>query len=278
MCTDYWFDVILTVPNWLTEYLPETPEPIIKFFSHDYIDNYRFKPTEPIITEQQMITYLDDNGIETNQCTIVQRPKTNAYEAIIRGQQLYRIHWIVECEFDEERCYVRVPKEAREFIDEVHRVTHENSFTTMEIAHSNDSWEDSWIHKHISYAEFRAQALCNEADTLLASVDQTIKESLDKNISDVRQTLQKQTESLRDGLFRQHGSLLQEVKAFEDRVKKTMSRPKETVNYESVIEELTKKNTALMETVKNDKIYMSALFVGQLFIIALLMIHVFTFR
>lgn len=278
MCTDYWFDVILTIPGWIAEYLPETPEPIVKFFNHDRINNYRFKPTEPIITEQQMLTYLGDNRIDTSQCTIIQRPKTNAYEAIIRGHQMYRIHWIVECEFDEERCYVRIPKEAREFIDEVHRVTHDNSFTALEIAHSNDSWTDSWIHKHVSYAEFRAQALCNEADKLLESVDRTIKDSLDRNIKDVRQSLQKQTESLRDGLFRQHGSLLKEVKAFEDRVRKAMSGSKETVNYESIIDELTTKNESLMETVKRDKLYMTGLFVVQLFVIAVLMIRVFDVR
>ena len=278
MCTEYWFDVLLTIPDFLVGELPETPEPIVKFFTHDYINNYRFRPTDPIISEQQMKTYLEDNGINLERCTIMQRPKSNTYEAIINGYQLYRVHWIVECEFDEEKCYVKIPKKAREFIDEVHRITHENSFTKMEIAHSNMSWEDSWIHKHISYAEFRAQALCNEADSLLDSVDRTIKESLDRNINDVRQSLQKQSDSLRDSLFRQHGALLQDVRAFEDRVKKTLSKPNEIINYESVIEELTKKNTELMETIKNDKTHIMILFFGQLFVIAMLRVHVFSFR
>ena len=278
MCTEYWFDVFLTIPDYLVDSLPETPEPIVKFFTHDYINNYRFKPTDPIISEPQMIAYLKDNGIKLERCTIMQRSKTNTYEAIINGYQIYRVHWIVECEFDEEKCYVKIPKKAREFIDEVHRITHENSFTNMEIAHSNMSWEDSWIHKRVSYAEFRAQALCNEADSLLGSVDCTIKEALDRNINDVRQSLQKQSESLRDSMYRQHGALLQEVRSFEERVKKTLSGPKETIDYEIAIKELTRKNTELMETIKNDKTHMMLLFFGQLVVIVVLLVHMFSFH
>ena len=278
MCTDYWFDVLLTIPDWLRDDLPETPEPDVKFFYDTYLDNFRYKPKDPIISEQQMRAFLDENGIELDKCTIIQRPKTNTYEAVIKGHQIYRIHYVIECEYDEEKCMVIIPKTARLFLEEIYKATEENNFTELELTHSIDPWQDSWIHKRISYSEFRAHALCNQADALLDGFDDRVDGIIEKNITSIKNRLNKQIEDLRDGLFNQHGALLKDVKQFEDRIKKTLTKPKETVNYEAVIEELTKKNESLMKTVENNKMYMMVLFVGQLFVVGLLLIHLFSFR
>ena len=278
MCTDYWFDVVLTIPDWMRDNLPETPEPDVKFFYDTYLDNYRYKPKEPIISEKQMKAFLEENGLELDKCTIIQRPKTNTYEALIKGYQLYRVHYVVECKYDEEKCMVIIPKTARLFIEEIYKATEENSFTELNLTHSIDPWEDSWIHKRVSYSEFRAHALCNQADAILDGFNDKVNEIIDKNITSVRNQLNKQMENIRDGLFVQHGALLKDVKQFEDRIKKSVTKPKETVNYESIIEELTKKNDSLIETVKSDKLYMVILFMGQLCILALLLVHLFTFR
>lgn len=278
MCTDYWFDVLLTIPDWMRDDLPETPEPEVKFFYDTYLDNFRYKPNDPIISEQQMRAFLYENGIELDKCTIIQRSKTNTYEALIKGRQLYRVHYVIECKYDEEKCVVVIPKTARLFLEEIYKSTEENSLTTLELTHSIDPWQDSWIHKRISYSEFRAHALCNQADAILEGFDDKVNGIIERNITLVKNQLNKQMENLRDGLFTQHGSLLKDVKQFEDRVKKSLTKPKETVNYEAAIEELIKKNEALMKTVKNDKLRTMALFVCQLFVVALLLIHLFSFR
>ena len=278
MTADYWFDVILTIPDWMVSDLPVTPEPIVSFMHDDYINNYRYKPTEPIISEAQLRAFLEDNGIETDKCMIMQKPRVNEFEAIINGNQVYRIHWVIECEFDEEKCVVIIPKEARLFLDEVHKVTHENSLTILEITHSIAPWEDSWIHKRISYSEFKAHALCNEADALLESIDGTIKEVVDKNIKDIKIQMNKSIETLRDSIYRQHGALLKDVNSFKDRMKKSISVSQKTINYEHIIEDLTKKNAELVNEIKNNKLYLSVMIVVQISMIALLMFHFFTFR
>lgn len=278
MCTDYWFDVLLTIPDWLRKDLPETPEPDVKFFYDTYIDNFRYKPEDPIISEPQMRAFLDENGIKLDKCTIIQRPKSDTYEALIKGHQIYRIHYVIECGYDEEKCMVIIPKTARLFLEDLYKATEENNLTTLELTHSIDPWQDSWIHKRISYSEFRAHALCNQADALLDGFDDRINGIIEKNTSAFMNRLNKQMENLRDGLFTQHGALLKDVKQFEDRIKKTIAKPRETVDYEAVIDELTKKNESLMKTVENDKQYMMLLFVGQLFIVGLLLFHMFSFR
>lgn len=278
MCTDYWFDVLLTIPDWMREDLPETPEPEVKFFFDTYLDNFRYKPKDPIISEPQMKAFLEENGLELDKCTIIQRPKTNAYEALIKGHQIYRVHWVIECEFDEEKHMVIIPKAARLFIEEVYKATEENSLTSLDITHSIDPWEDSWIHKRVSYSEFRAHALCNKADAILDGFDEKINESIDKNITNIRSQMIKQMENLRDGLFTQHGSLLKEVKAFEERIKKTVSKPQQTFDYEKTIEELTQKNDKLTNELKSNKLSMFVILIGQIGLIFLLMLHYFTFK
>lgn len=278
MCTDYWFDVLLTIPDWLRKDLPETPEPDVKFFYDTYIDNFRYKPEDPIISEQQMRAFLNENGIKLDKCTIIQRPKSNTYEALIKGHQMYRIHYVIECKYDEEKCVVIIPKTARLFLEEIYKATEENSLMTLELTHSIDPWQDSWIHKRISYSEFRAHALCNQVDALLDGFDDKVNGIIENNMISFKNILNKQIENLRDGLFTQHGALLKDVKQFEDRIKKSLTKPKETVNYETAIEELTKKNESLIKTIENDKLYMTVLFIGQLFIVGLMLFHLFSFR
>jgi hypothetical protein len=256
--------------------LPETPEPVVKFFYDTYLDNFRYKPQDSIISERQMRAFLDENGIELDKCTIIQRPKTNTYEALIKGRQIYRIHYVIECKYDEEKCVVIIPKTARLFLEEIYKATEENSLTALELTHSIDPWQNSWIHKRISYSEFRAHALCNQADAILDGFDGKVNEVIEKNISLIKNQLNKQMENLRNSLFTQHGALLKDVKQFEDRVKKSLTKPKETVKYETIIKELTKKNESLMKTVKNDKLYMTVLFVVQLFIVGLVLVHMFS--
>lgn len=278
MCTDYWFDVLLTIPDWMRDDLPETPEPEVKFFYDTYLDNFRYKPKDPITTEALMKAFLKDNGLELDNCTIIQRPKTNTFEALIKGNQIYRVHYVVECEYDEEKHVVIIPKTARLFLDEVYKATEENSFTTLELTHSIDPWENSWIHKRVSYSEFRAHALCNEADSILEEFDEKVNETIDKNITTIKTQLTKQLEYMRDSLFVQHGNLLKDVKAFEERIKKTISKSQQQIDYEKVVDELITKNDKLMNEIRNNKIHMMVLFIGQLFCITLLMLHYFTFR
>ena len=275
MCTEYWFDVLLTIPDWLREYLPETPEPDVKFFYDTTIDNYRYKPSDPIIREQQLRAFLTENRIDPDKCTIIQRPKTNTYEAIIKGHQIYRVHYVVECEYDEDKCMVIIPKTARLFLEDIYKATEDNSLTALELTHSIDPWQDSWIHKRVSYSEFRAHALCNQADAILDGFDERVNGIIEKNIITVKNQLNKQMENLRNGLFNQHGALLKDVKQFEDRVKKTLNKFKETSNYETIIEELTKKNDALMKTVENNKLHMNLLSVVLLIVVGLLVYQLF---
>ena len=275
MCTEYWFDVLLTIPDWLREYLPETPEPDVKFFYDTTIDNYRYKPSDPIISERQLRAFLTENRIDPDKCTIIQRPKTNTYEAIIKGHQIYRVHYVVECEYDEDKCMVIIPKTARLFLEDIYKATEDNSLTALELTHSIDPWQDSWIHKRVSYSEFRAHALCNQADAILDGFDERVNGIIEKNIITVKNQLNKQMENLRNGLFNQHGALLKDVKQFEDRVKKTLNKFKETSNYETIIEELTKKNDALMKTVENNKLHMNLLSVVLLIVVGLLVYQLF---
>lgn len=279
MCTDYYFDVILTIPDWLRDELPETPEPDVKFFTDSYIDNYRFKPKDPITTKQMMRTYLDDNGLDLDKCTLVQRPKTNGYEAIINGYQLYRVHWIIECDFDEEKCYVTIPETASNFIDEIYHITHENCFTNLEIMHSMDPWEDSWIHKRVSYAEFHAQALCNKADAILNNVERNISERVASTMDDLRAQMNKQAQTMRDGLYIQHGTLLKDVKSFEERVKKTLASKEERENNQTemnALNDMLNRNRLMSQQLKKTRLINILLMVVQICMIILLMMHYFT--
>ena len=281
MCTDYYFDIILTIPEWLRDELPETPEPDVKFFTDTYIDNYRFKPKDPITTDPLMRTYLEDNGLDLDNCTLMQRPKTNDYEAIINGYQIYRVHWIIECGFDEENCYVTIPETASSFIDEVYRATHENCFTNLEIMHSMDPWEDSWIHKRISYAEFHAQALCNKADALLNNIERNISERVTSTMDDLRSQMKKQAQTMRDGLYIQHGALLKDVKAFEERVKKTLASKEEPKNNQTemnTLKDMLNRNQLMSQQLKENRIINISLMVIQICVIFLLMLHYFTFN
>lgn len=281
MCSDYCFDVVLTVPLAFREYLPETPEPIVKFLTDTYINAYRFKPTDNIINEAQMREYLKDNDIDVDKCSIIQRPKTNTYEALISGQQIYRIHWIIECEFDEDKCYMIIPKEAREFIDRVHEVIEENNIATLEIMNNSLPWNDSWIHKKISYAEFRSQGLCNRADEILDTFEQYTKEIVQDTLSKIKIGIDKRFTTTESTIFMQQGNLLRELKQFKEYVKKQLTKvetPKEIIDYTKQIEELTKNNKTLTKELKTDRLMVFCLTVMQVFIVALLMFHYFTFK
>ena len=281
MCSDYCFDVVLTIPSAFREDLPETPEPIVKFLADSYINAYRFKPTDNIISDEQMRAYLKDNWINADNCSIIQRPKTNAYEAMINGQQIYRIHWLIECEFDEDKCYMIIPKEAREFIDSVHEVIHENNISTLEIMNNSLPWDDSWIHKKISYAEFRAQGLCNKADELFDTVEENIEKTVQTTLSEIKTSIDKRFKNTESSLFMQQGNLLREVKQFKEYVKKQLIKtetPKNAINYTKHIEELTKNNETLTNELKTNRLTIFCLTIIQVFIVGLLMLHYFTFK
>lgn len=281
MCSDYCFDVILTVPEVFCEDLPEAPEPVVKFLTNTYINVYRFKPTDDIISEKQMRDYLKDNQINTDKCSIIQRPKTNTFEALINGYQMYRVHWLIECEFDEERHYMIIPKVAREFIDSVHEIIHENTLATLDIMNNSLPWEDSWIYKKVSYAEFRAHALCNHADEIFDNLEQKNNETIQTALKNIQTSLDKRIKNIDSSIYVQHSNLLQDVKRFEERIKKQLSkleRPKETIDYEAQIEELIHDNAALTEELKTNRLSMVCLTMVQVLVIALLMIHYFTFK
>lgn len=281
MCSDYCFDVILTIPSAFREDLPETPEPTVKFLTDSYINAYRFKPTDTIISEAQMRSYLKDNWIDVDNCSIIQRPKTNAYEAMINGLQIYRVHWLIECEFDEDKCYMIIPKEAREFIDSIHEIIHENNIAILEIMNNSLPWDDSWIHKKISYAEFRAQGLCNRADEIIDTFEQNTKEIIQDNLSNIQLGFNKRFKNMEDSLFTQHGSLLRDVNQFKEYVKKQLVKaetPKEIIDYTKQIEELTKNNETLTNELKSNRLTVFCLTIVQISIVALLMLHYFTFK
>lgn len=281
MCSDYCFDIILTIPEVFCEDLPETPEPTVKFLTNTYINAYRFKPTDDIISITQMRAYLKDNGIDDNKCSIIKRPKTGTYEAIINGHQIYRVHWIIECEFDEDKCYMIIPKEARKFVDRVHEIIHENTIATLEIMNNSTPWEDSWIHKKISYAEFRAQGLCNRTDEIINAFEQNAKEIVQDNLSSFKLGFDRRFKNVEDNLFIQHGNLLRDVKQFKEYVKKQLAKaetPKEITDYTKQIEELTKNNKTLTKELKTSRLTVFCLTIVQVFIIALLMLHYFTFK
>ena len=281
MCSDYCFDVVLTIPEVFCEDLPETPEPTVKFLANTYINAYRFKPTDDIISIAQMRAYLKDNCIDDNKCSIINLPKSNTYEAIINGYQLYRVHWVIECEFDEDKHYMVIPKEAREFIDRVHEIIHENTIATLEIMNNSAPWEDSWIHKKISYAEFRAQGLCNKADEIFNTFERNAKEIVQNNLSGIKLGFDKRFKNLEDNLFIQHGNLLRDFKQFKEYVKKQLAKtetPKEIIDYTKQIEELTKNNETLTNELKTNRLTIFCLTIMQVFIIGLLMLHYFTFK
>ena len=281
MCSDYCFDVILTIPSAFREELPETPEPIVKFLTDTYIKAYRFKSTDGIINEAQMRAYLKENYIDTDKCSIIQRPKTNTYEAVINGHQIYRIHWIIECEFDEDNHYMIIPKEAREFIDSIHEAIHENNIAELELMNNSTPWNESWIHKKISYAEFHAQGLCNRVDETLDTLEQNTKESVQKALSEVKAVIDKRVNNLESTVFMQHGNLQRDLKQLKDYVKKQLAKaetPKEIIDYTKLIEELTKNNERLTNDLKTSHLTVFCLMIIQLFVIGLLMIHYFTFK
>lgn len=281
MCSEYCFDVILTVPEAFRGELPETPEPTVKFLADSYINAYRFKPTDSIISDTQMRAYLKDNCINTDKCSIMQRPKMNTYEAIINGYQIYRVHWVIECEFDEDKHYMIIPKEAREFIDRIHEAIHENTIATLEIMNNSLPWEDSWIHKKISYAEFRSQGLCNRADEILDTFEQTTMESVQNALSEVKTVIDKRVNNMESMIFMQQGNLLRDVNQFKEYVKKQLAKaetPKEIVDYTKQIEELTKNNESLTNELKNSRLTVFCLTIMQVFIVGLLMFHYFTFK
>ncbi len=281
MCSDYCFDVVLTVPDAFCEELPEVPEPTVKFLMHTYINAYSFKPTDNIISEKQIREYLEDNRIDTRKCSIIQRPKTQSFEALINGYQIYRVHWIIECEFDEDRHYMIIPDEALKFIEQVHELIHDNTLATMEIMNNSIPWENSWIHKKISYAEFRAQGLCNHADKILDDIAQKNDEMIQNTLSELTDTVDKRIKNIDTTMYVQHNTLLQDIKRFEERIKKQVAKmqtPKETVDYTKQIEELIQHNETLTTDLKNSRLTMFCLVAAQLFVIVLLMVHYFTFK
>lgn len=281
MCSDYCFDVILTIPSAFCDDLPETPEPIVKFLTDSYINAYRFKPTDNIISEAQMRAYLKDNWIDADNCSIIQRPKTNTYEAMINEQQIYRVHWVIECEFDEDKRYMIIPKEAREFIDSVHEIIHENNIATLEIMNNSLPWNDSWIHKKISYAEFRAQGLCNRVDEIIDTFEQDTKEFIQDNLSIIKSCFEKRFKNMEDSLFMQHSNLLRDVNQFKEYVKKQLTKgefSKKAIDYTKQIEELTKNNESLTNELKTNRLTVFCLMIVQVCIVALLMLHYFTFK
>lgn len=281
MCSDYCFDVILTIPSAFREELPETPEPIVKFLTDTYIKAYRFKSTDGIISESQMRAYLKENYIDTDKCSIIQRPKANTYEAVINGHQIYRIHWIIECEFDEDNHYMIIPKEAREFIDSIHEAIHENNIAELEIMNNSTPWNDSWIHKKISYAEFHAQGLCNRVDETLDTLEQNTKESVQKALSEVKTVIDKRVNNIESTVFMQQGNLQRDLKQLKEYVKKQLSKaetPKEVIDYTKQIEELTKNNESLTNDLKTSRLTVFCLTIIQVFVIILLMLHYFTFK
>lgn len=281
MCSDYCFDVILTIPSAFREELPETPEPTVKFLTDTYINAYRFKPIDDIINEAQMRAYLKDNWIDTDKCSIIQRPKTNTYEAMINGHQIYRVHWLIECEFDEDKCYMIIPKEAREFIDSVHEAIYDNNIAMLEIMNNSLPWDDSWIHKKVSYAEFRAHGLCNKADEIFDTIEQNTNDSIQNTLSEIKTAIDKRINNIESAIFMQQGNLHRDLKRFKEHVKKRLAKaetPKEIIDYTKQIEELTKNNKSLKNELKTNRLTIFCLTVIQVFVVTLLMIHYFTFK
>lgn len=274
MCSDYCFDVVLTIPRNCIEDLPDTPEPIVEFLADTYINDFRFKPTDPIISKQQMDNYLKDNAIDITKYTLIERPKVQEYEALIYGDQMYRIHWIISCDYDEEKCSIKIPSEALTFIESVYDTIHENNLSTLEIMHDTTQWKDSWIHKKISYPEFRAHALCNRADDFFDNIDRDIDNKINEGISKVRTQLNKQLDAFRTSMFQQHTSLITDMKRFEERVNKRIGKFIVTEEFQDVTQQLKKideDNKRLTKSNRNYKFYlvyitlMQAIIVGLVF-------------
>ena len=142
-------------------------------------------------------------------------------------------------------------------------------------------WEDSWIHKKISYAEFRAQGLCNKADEIFNTFERNAKEIVQNNLSGIKLGFDKRFKNLEDNLFIQHGNLLRDFKQFKEYVKKQLAKtetPKEIIDYTKQIEELTKNNETLTNELKTNRLTIFCLTIMQVFIIGLLMLHYFTFK
>jgi hypothetical protein len=85
---------------------------------------------------------------------------------------------------------------------------------------------------------------------------------------------------MEDSLFIQHSNLLRDVNQFKEYVKKQFTKAessKKAIDYTKQIEELTKNNEHLTNKLKTNRLTVFCLMIVQVFVIALLMIHYFTF-
>ena len=272
MCSDYCFDVVLTIPCDYIEDLPTTPEPIVEFLADTYVNDYHFKPTDPITSRRQMEEYLNDNSIDITKCMFIELPKKQSYEAMIYGDQIYRIHWIISCDYDEEKCMINIPSDALTFIDSIYKVIHENNIATLEIMYNTTQWKDSWIHKKISYPEFRAHALCNRADDFFENIDRSIDNKIREGISTVQVQLNKQIDVSRTSMFQQHASLLADIKRFEYRVNKRINKCDVTEEIQRITQRLTQideENKRLTKSNSNYKFYLICITLIQAIIVGL---------
>ena len=86
---------------------------------------------------------------------------------------------------------------------------------------------------------------------------------------------------MEDSLFMQHSNLLRDVNQFKEYVKKQLTKgefSKKAIDYTKQIEELTKNNESLTNELKTNRLTVFCLMIVQVCIVALLMLHYFTFK